>query len=89
MKNLASTILMVAILSPFILAASWFLTPGPTFSHVSIQPAAAAPSIHADGYEPCAAEDAEGPCYWDASIRGNGNGTSFVVRADGTVIRFP
>lgn len=37
------------------------------------------------GYPPCAAEDSPGPCYWDATERGNGAGRSFVVHADGTV----
>lgn len=37
------------------------------------------------GYGPCATEDATA-CYWDASVQGNGIGSSFVVHADGTVI---
>lgn len=37
------------------------------------------------GYEPCATEDAAGPCYWDATEQGNGEGRSFLVEptADG------
>ena len=37
------------------------------------------------GYFPCATEDSDGPCYWDASRRGNGAGRSFVVSDDGEV----
>ena len=37
------------------------------------------------GYAPCEYEDSPGPCYWDASIMGNGTGTSFVVHADQSV----
>lgn len=37
------------------------------------------------GYEPCQHEDSAGPCYWDASVMGNGYGTSFVVHADQSV----
>lgn len=29
--------------------------------------------------EPCLEEDSPGPCYWDAELRSNGSGTSFVV----------
>ena len=28
---------------------------------------------------PCVTEDDPGPCYWDADVRGNGMGRSFVV----------
>lgn len=34
---------------------------------------------------PCATEDAEGPCYWDADVRGNGTGQSFTVDALGRI----
>ena len=34
------------------------------------------------GYFPCEREDSAGPCYWDASVRGNGQGRSFVVTGD-------
>lgn len=37
------------------------------------------------GYFPCEREDSVGPCYWDASVRGNGQGRSFVVTDDGEV----
>lgn len=37
------------------------------------------------GYFPCAHEDSPGPCYWDASVRGNGQGRSFVITDDGEV----
>lgn len=36
----------------------------------------------------CVTEDDPGPCFWDASIRGNGSGTSFIV-VDGTVTYLP
>jgi hypothetical protein len=36
-------------------------------------------------YEPCASEDSDGPCLWNAAIRGNGIGASFVRNADGTI----
>jgi hypothetical protein len=32
-----------------------------------------------DDMEPCAEEDSDGPCYWDAQERGNGIGHSFYV----------
>jgi hypothetical protein len=28
---------------------------------------------------PCVSEDSDGLCYWDASVRGNGSGHSFVA----------
>ena len=28
---------------------------------------------------PCEYEDSTGPCYWDAQVRGNGEGRSFVI----------
>jgi hypothetical protein len=31
------------------------------------------------GYQPCIEEDSIGPCYWDATVRGNGKGRSFVI----------
>jgi hypothetical protein len=34
---------------------------------------------------PCATEDSQGPCYWDAQHRGNGRGKSFRVKRDGKV----
>lgn len=37
------------------------------------------------GYGPCEFEDSNG-CFWDAAARGNGQGDSFVVHPDGTVI---
>ena len=37
------------------------------------------------GYAPCANEDSMGPCYWDATKRGNGKGMSFVVTDDNEV----
>lgn len=37
------------------------------------------------GYSPCEYEDSPGPCYWDASVMGNGYGTSFVVHPDQSV----
>lgn len=33
----------------------------------------------------CAEEDSAGPCYWNATARGNGAGESFTVDAAGTV----
>lgn len=35
---------------------------------------------------PCVTEDSDGPCYWDATARGNGHGRSFVVDAHNRVI---
>ena len=32
-----------------------------------------------DVYVPCAEEDSAGPCFWDATKRGNGYGQSFYV----------
>ena len=37
------------------------------------------------GYQPCAHEDSVGPCYWDATWRGNGLGVSFVVTDDNEI----
>jgi hypothetical protein len=34
------------------------------------------------GYMPCETEDDTRPCYWDASVRGNGDGRSFVWTGD-------
>jgi hypothetical protein len=34
------------------------------------------------GYAPCPEEDSVGPCYWDARVRGNGEGRSFLVTGD-------
>lgn len=31
---------------------------------------------------PCATEDSPGPCYWDATQQGNGQGNSFTVDAN-------
>ena len=33
---------------------------------------------------PCAHEDGPAPCYWDASVQGNGTGTSYVLLGGGT-----
>jgi len=38
------------------------------------------------GMAPCQTEDAEGPCYWDARVQGNGQGQSFTVTADQEVL---
>ena len=35
--------------------------------------------------DPCAQEDSPGPCYWDATVRGNGYGQSFYVGSDQVV----
>ena len=35
---------------------------------------------------PCAVEDSEGPCFWDAATRGNKTGRSFVAIPDMGVI---
>ena len=35
------------------------------------------------GLMPCADEDGPGPCYWDASTRGNGIGSSFLIDQHG------
>lgn len=39
-----------------------------------------------DTIAPCDSDDGSGPrpCYWDAATRGNGQGTSFTINADGT-----
>lgn len=39
------------------------------------------------GYLPCEQEDSPGPCYWDATVRGNKQGQSFVITSDGTIFR--
>ena len=33
----------------------------------------------------CVGEDTPGPCFWDATHRGNGLGRSFVIDAEGSV----
>lgn len=38
---------------------------------------------------PCITEDQTTPCYWDASARSNGNGLSFIVTANNTIIYLP
>jgi hypothetical protein len=45
-----------------------------------------APSWAPKGYKACATEDSAGPCYWDASKRGNRKGLTFYVRKSGTVV---
>ena len=37
------------------------------------------------GYMPCEEEDSAGPCYFDATRAGNGQGKSFVVTVDNEV----
>lgn len=47
-------------------------------------PAQAAKPVWAQAgaaFRPCATEDSDGPCYWDAKVRGNGAGRSFWVDA--------
>ena len=39
-----------------------------------------APSVQVP---PCAMEDSPGPCFWDASVRGDGSGRSFTVDGSG------
>ena len=39
-----------------------------------------------NGYAPCTQEDSPGPCYWDAKHRSNGQGTSFYVTPDQSVV---
>jgi hypothetical protein len=34
---------------------------------------------------PCVTEDAPGPCYWDASTHGNGEGRSFTIDTLGRI----
>lgn len=46
----------------------------------------AAALVGAPSMPPCELEDSAGPCFWDASARGNGTGRSFVVTADQVVI---
>lgn len=36
-------------------------------------------------YPACPVEDSPGPCYWDATVSGNGLGNSFLVHADQSV----
>ena len=46
------------------------------------------PNLHLDRLlpvQPCAFEDGPGPCYWDASVRGNGQGQSFWIDSEGGV----
>lgn len=38
-----------------------------------------AASTMSAGVPPCVEEDSAGPCYWDATTRGNGVGVSFTV----------
>lgn len=45
---------------------------------------AVSPPIH-PGVPACATEDSAGPCCWDASARGNGEGRSFTVGSDQVV----
>ena len=37
------------------------------------------PAVHVSQVPPCVEEDSAGPCFWDASTRGNGVGVSFTV----------
>lgn len=38
---------------------------------------------------PCQREDSAGPCVWHADTRGNGEGRSFTVDANGSVTYLP
>ena len=40
-------------------------------------------------YTPCVWEDSDGPCYWDAAVAGNGQGTSFIRHESGDVTYLP
>lgn len=64
-----------------LIAASLFV---PTFSPAPVVAVVEAGQGQGDVL-PCVTEDAPGPCYWDATVRGNGLGDSFTVAADGTV----
>lgn len=44
------------------------------------------PMMFDNDMPPCEYEDSQGPCIWDASERGNGEGTSFIVTIDGEII---
>lgn len=46
----------------------------------------AAGALAAPSLTPCATEDSETPCYWDAANRSNGQGSSFIVTITGHVI---
>jgi hypothetical protein len=48
-----------------------------------------APHNWTRGYSACVTEDSSGPCYWDATKRGNGLGHSFVVTPDQKIIVIP
>lgn len=42
--------------------------------------------VRAPSVPPCPTEDAPGPCVWDAHTQGNGQGDSFMVLRDGSVV---
>lgn len=41
-------------------------------------------SLNHDRVEPCRDEDGPGLCYWDGSVRGNGQGASYLINRDGS-----
>ena len=46
-------------------------------------------ALVAPSLAPCATEDQETACYWDAATRSNGHGSSFIVTITGAVIMLP
>jgi hypothetical protein len=82
-----------AALGAGVVAGAVFVAATPTV--VSGQPASVAPMVEPAGelgeavslpLAPCASDDGPGPCVWDASSRGNGQGRSFVMYRDGSVM---
>jgi hypothetical protein len=49
---------------------------------------ALAGGLLAPSLSPCATEDQDTPCYWNAATRSNGQGSSFIVTITGAVIHF-
>lgn len=67
LENLA----VVAVLAASITAVVWMAA-----DEMADRGAAESPEIV---LTPCVTEDQQTDCYWDADVRGNGAGTSFVV----------
>lgn len=93
--------LLTALLAQFAALEPPALAEAPPAPEVEVQapqveapPQAPAPSPPAGVEEvdidllaapPCAYEDGPGPCYWDASVAGNGEGMSFYIMPDGSI----
>lgn len=38
--------------------------------------------VHFVDHQPCPTEDSDGPCFWNARVRGDGGGDSFIIHGE-------